>query len=370
MGLLDDAIREHLELKRRHGADSAEISRQEREILGAGGPAVPEAAEPDEATEPDAVTGLDDVPLAAEPAVEDDADALDDPLFPHTDELIEAGAAPVTTEPQAADPLPPAPAPPAPAPTPALGATPAPSDADPDESIAVSSPSAFEEREVLHALLGEKRSRREAETMEWLVREHAGERLADIASENGVPAPVVRQRVSRLRRALRSRWTGVFGLVALLAGLSALGLAAYDPREAIAPDPAVDLAVAPTVPASASPADILVREAAGEWIVQTVTPSRPLSTAEKRLVDTQAKGAKLRVRKSTIELEAPGFKTTWKITSLKKTARGVRVGLTNEKGGTDTADVVFLRDASGARLDVTLHHARFGGMVSLRRPIL
>jgi len=34
MGLLDDAIREHLELKRRRGADATEISRQETDALG------------------------------------------------------------------------------------------------------------------------------------------------------------------------------------------------------------------------------------------------------------------------------------------------------------------------------------------------
>jgi hypothetical protein len=34
MGLLDDAIREHLELKRKHGADPAEVAREEREALG------------------------------------------------------------------------------------------------------------------------------------------------------------------------------------------------------------------------------------------------------------------------------------------------------------------------------------------------
>jgi hypothetical protein len=34
MGLLDDAIREHLELKRRRGADPDEVSRQEHEALG------------------------------------------------------------------------------------------------------------------------------------------------------------------------------------------------------------------------------------------------------------------------------------------------------------------------------------------------
>ena len=43
MGLLDDAIREHLELKRRHGADPAEVAAQEREVLGAGTPAAPPA---------------------------------------------------------------------------------------------------------------------------------------------------------------------------------------------------------------------------------------------------------------------------------------------------------------------------------------
>jgi hypothetical protein len=36
MGLLDDAIREHLELKRQHGADPDEVARQEREAFGPG----------------------------------------------------------------------------------------------------------------------------------------------------------------------------------------------------------------------------------------------------------------------------------------------------------------------------------------------
>ncbi len=34
MGLLDDAIKEHLDLKRRHGADPVEVERAEREALG------------------------------------------------------------------------------------------------------------------------------------------------------------------------------------------------------------------------------------------------------------------------------------------------------------------------------------------------
>ena len=50
MGLLDDAIREHLELKRQHGADPTEVERQEREALGA--PQRAEFAAPPEPEEP------------------------------------------------------------------------------------------------------------------------------------------------------------------------------------------------------------------------------------------------------------------------------------------------------------------------------
>ena len=55
MGLLDDAIREHLELKRQRGADASEVEKQEREAFGQRAPgaltpddaAAPRPAEPD-----------------------------------------------------------------------------------------------------------------------------------------------------------------------------------------------------------------------------------------------------------------------------------------------------------------------------------
>lgn len=58
MGLLDDAIREHLDLKRRRGADPADIERAEREALGPvrRGPELTgdDAAPPESALGPDA----------------------------------------------------------------------------------------------------------------------------------------------------------------------------------------------------------------------------------------------------------------------------------------------------------------------------
>ncbi|HUA44217.1 MAG TPA: hypothetical protein VMA77_03260 [Solirubrobacteraceae bacterium] len=73
MGLLDDAIREHLDLKRRRGGDPAEIERAEREALGPvrRGPEVTDEEEglPGSAFEPEA-GHFDAEHPASEPAPE------------------------------------------------------------------------------------------------------------------------------------------------------------------------------------------------------------------------------------------------------------------------------------------------------------
>jgi hypothetical protein len=71
MGLLDDAIREHLELKRKHGADLEAVARQEKEALGPGPRA--EFAQPDaqvEETPPAAFVPEPEPARAPEPAPE------------------------------------------------------------------------------------------------------------------------------------------------------------------------------------------------------------------------------------------------------------------------------------------------------------
>lgn len=118
MGLLDDAIREHLELKRRRGADPQEIERLEHEALG------PVRRGPDEgepvAAEPTAP------PAASHGAPEEwedefDGDAGEDEWEYEEPEQTQVlpGQESLIPEPHAATP-PPAPAePPAPAPAPA-----------------------------------------------------------------------------------------------------------------------------------------------------------------------------------------------------------------------------------------------------------
>jgi hypothetical protein len=88
MGLLDEAIKDHLELKRRHGADPGEVARLEHEALG---PARREPSAPD-------------APVADEPAHEDADDDLGDEV--PADERLEG---PVHhAEPGQSEPEPPA----------------------------------------------------------------------------------------------------------------------------------------------------------------------------------------------------------------------------------------------------------------------
>ena len=79
MGQLDDAIRDHLELLRRRGADPTEIARAEAEALS---PAVREVAEPEVDDESnDLLAGTAPVPVAEdEGSLEDDSDPEDEPL--------------------------------------------------------------------------------------------------------------------------------------------------------------------------------------------------------------------------------------------------------------------------------------------------
>jgi hypothetical protein len=109
MGLLDDAIKEHLELKRRHGADPGEVARLEHEALG---PARRDPA-PAAVEEPVAAEPAPEPPPADDPYLDDDADEVT------AEERLEAPIRHVEREPEpraAAEPEPePEPAAPEPA---------------------------------------------------------------------------------------------------------------------------------------------------------------------------------------------------------------------------------------------------------------
>ena len=123
MGLLDDAIREHLELKKRSGASEDEIKRLENEALG-GPRRVPAPSEAEEteleaavgdpvAEDPEAAVPVEELvedppaPIPAEAALPLDPDPADEPALEH-----DVPAAAVEPPPAPTTPAPAAPAPP------------------------------------------------------------------------------------------------------------------------------------------------------------------------------------------------------------------------------------------------------------------
>ncbi len=79
MGLLDDAIREHLELKRRSGADASELARLERDAFGAGTPEPVEDAAHEPHADAASVATADD-PFGGEAAPEPPPERAHEPL--------------------------------------------------------------------------------------------------------------------------------------------------------------------------------------------------------------------------------------------------------------------------------------------------
>lgn len=87
------------------------------------------------------------------------------------------------------------------------------------------------------------------QTLEWMLREGAGEKLENIAAEAKVPAPRVRQRVSRLRRYFKAKWAAQMAAVAtllLLAIAVAMALRGRtDDTIAPRPEPSIEPSNAP-----------------------------------------------------------------------------------------------------------------------------
>ncbi|MEO7196869.1 MAG: hypothetical protein ABIZ50_00185 [Solirubrobacterales bacterium] len=118
MGILDDAIRQHLELKRQHGAEGDDLERLEKEAFGpATRPGDPEFADPAQtASPPEAATTIapaseaDSAPPTPAPPAEDTADHPGPQQLGPADEAEEAPApAPEPTPATATSPTEPTP---------------------------------------------------------------------------------------------------------------------------------------------------------------------------------------------------------------------------------------------------------------------
>ncbi len=117
-------------------------------------------------------------------------------------------------------------------------------------------------------------------TLHWLLRESDGESLDEIARDAALPAPRVRQRVSRLRRHLHSRWLalGAAGLALLLSAAAVL----HALRKPEPPAPVIARDTAPSAqPPSVTPAPALSAPAASALPLTKSAPKLKLAPRRK-----------------------------------------------------------------------------------------
>jgi DNA-directed RNA polymerase specialized sigma24 family protein len=110
-----------------------------------------------------------------------------------------------------------------------------------------------EARDLLRRIDADVVDEEQRRTLEWLVREHAGESLDQIAREQALPPTTVRQRICRLRQKLRARY--LWPLLAVLGLGSAAAL--------LSKPPAATITIAERTPLDAY---------AGTWRVVDVAP--------------------------------------------------------------------------------------------------
>jgi len=96
------------------------------------------------------------------------------------------------------------------------------------------------------------------QTLEWMLREGEGEKLETIAADANVPAPRVRQRVSRLRRYYKKKWAAQAAAVAalLLVALAIVFALRRKDQDQVAPRPEPSFVPSALPPAPIGPPEV------------------------------------------------------------------------------------------------------------------
>ena len=207
-------------------------------------------------------------------------------------------------------------------------------------------PAPYETRRILGEVLADESSSRERETLDWMIREHAGEPLARIAEEAGVPSPTLRQRVSRLRKVLRSKFA--WSLVVL--GLVGAGAALDSNIRREPPN-------APVIAAEQASA------LGGRYRVASFVLPEAAPKGTRAWLEWLSKDATVRVDGAHVAVAGPGA-------TLERTLRAVET-----HGDVTTAELVdssgrvvhVVARASGSTLRVDLSDATMHGSVVLVR---
>lgn len=126
---------------------------------------------------------------------------------------------------------------------------------------------AFDARDLLERVVAHSTAP-ERQTLSWLVQEHDGDTLEQIAARDRCAGPVVRQRIHRFRQHLRARWL----IAATLTVVLLWAVASHRGDAVIVRD---DMALAP----------VILADAAGVYRVDAVSAGAGVSSADRALLD-------------------------------------------------------------------------------------
>ncbi len=188
----------------------------------------------------------------------------------------------------------------------------------------------IEQREILRGILRDAGDGgADRRVLDWIVREHEGERLNDIAREEGLPAHTVRKRISRFRSRLRSHWLGALALV-LVAGALAGAASREGRREDIVAEPLATSVVA------------LLGAAQGSYRVASSTPAPDLDVATAAAARIELQDMAITVEGQQVTVRSLGFHAVYTLRpgtpgalSLQRVGTGQEVAqVTVHEGGT------------------------------------
>jgi len=215
-------------------------------------------------------------------------------------------------------------------------------------------PAPFEARQILSEVLAESGTARDRETLEWIVREHAGEALNAIAAEEGLPSPAVRQRVSRLRRALRSRFAIL--LAAAFVALLGLGVAGATRLSEVPSEVGADIT---SEPRSAE----IGAAMSGTWGIVSYSPPEGVPSRIRSWLDREAATATVRIGGGQVVVYGKAGTLVRSIGAVESNAHGTKAELLDARGH---ATQVVARPV-GKTLVVTLTDGPLRGTVTLGR---
>ena len=211
---------------------------------------------------------------------------------------------------------------------------------------------ALEAREMLEALVEDVQDdERAMQTLRWIVREHEGERLAEIAAADRVPAATVRQRVSRMRRRLRDKW---------LPAVAAVVLGAFAFWQVMDLDPSRwQQPAAPIITPSLAALE-------GSWEVVAITSDADVDGAAASVVEPLARGARADLRGSQLVLTANAGRValTLSVVAHGVGQSGLELSARDERGGDHRARAWLADDG---RLVIDTAHGAWRGRLTLAR---